>query len=109
MTHSMKECRCGRRIPNDWRVCGVCEQYARLDALDGSAEHRHHRHHALKQAGWPNRSVEPPLGPDELAQLAEGISRRAQEQSLLGLRAINRQLQDQRIRVRNAVEQAIAE
>jgi hypothetical protein len=106
MTHSMKECRCGRRIPSDWRVCGVCEQHARLDALDGSAEQRHYRYQALKQAGWPNRDVKPPLGPELLAQLADGISKRAQEASLLGLKAINRQLQDQRIRVRNAVAQA---
>ena len=99
MSNSFKECRCGRRIPTEWRVCATCEQIARLDALDGGAEHRQYRFHALRLANF-NRDVEPPLGPEFLAQLAEGISRRVQEDSLMGLRIASRQLQDTRIKIR---------
>lgn len=101
MKHSIKECQCGRRIPNDWRVCGVCEQMARLDALDGSAEYRLFRYQALKQAGWPNRDVEPPVPPEVLAQMADGISKRAQEQSLLGIRHLGRTFQDLKLRLKD--------
>lgn len=101
MPQSMKDCRCGRRMPSDWNVCGVCERNALIDALDGSAEHRRFRHDALKNAEWPNRKVEPPVSPEILAQLADGISKRAQEQALVGLRHMNRQFQDQLIRLRN--------
>lgn len=99
---SMKECRCGRRIPAEWSICAQCERLARLDALDGSAEHRQYRRMALAQANW-NRNVKPPLSPEELALLADGISQRAQEQALLGLRGINRMLHDLKSKVRTEI------
>ncbi len=99
----MKDCRCGRRIPNDWRICAECERIARLDTLDGSAEQRHFRHTALKAAGWPNRNVKPPLDPETMALLADGVAKQAAMQSILGLRKMNRQMQHEEIRIKGAM------
>lgn len=102
MLRSKTECRCGRSIPSDWLICGYCQENANLDSLNGSAEHRHYRYEALASEGWPNREVKPPLDPELLGHLADEVSKRAQEQALMGLRQMNRQLHDYRIRFRNA-------
>ncbi len=99
----MKDCRCGRRIPSDWQVCAQCERYARLDALDGSAEHRHFTYTYMKAAGWPNRKVKPPLDPETLALLADGVAKQAEMASILGLRKMNRQIQHEEIRIKSAM------
>lgn len=103
MKQSMKDCRCGRRIPDDWRICAECERIARLDALDGSAEHRHFRHTALVAAGLPNRNVKPPLDPETMALLADGVAKLAVEQSIMGLRRMRRQMQHEEIRIKGAM------
>jgi hypothetical protein len=100
MPQSIKDCRCGRRIPSDWSICAQCERNARLDTLDGSAEQRHFRYTYLKANGWPNRAVKPPLDPETLALLADGVAKQAEMNSILGLRKMNRQIQHEEIRIK---------
>jgi len=103
LKQSMTDCRCGRRIPDDWRICANCERLARLDTLDGSAELRHFKYTYMKAHGWPNRNVQPPLDPDTLALLADGVAKKAQMDSITGLRRMNRQMQHEEIRIKGAL------
>ncbi len=103
MKQSMKDCRCGRRIPDEWQVCAHCERIARMNALDGSTEHRHFVYTNMKAAGWPNRKVKPPLDPETLALLADGVAKQAQMDSIMGLRKMNRQMQHEEIRIKGAM------
>lgn len=61
-----------------------------MDAFEGYAEARKERYQGIRIALAENRDIQPPLGPELMAELASEISKRAQEKSILGLRQVNR-------------------
>ncbi len=89
---SMRECRCGVKIPNTWPRCAKCESYARMDALEGGPQLREERYWGARAAYKHNQGVEPHISADLLALLADEISKRAQEESILAIRELSRLL-----------------
>jgi len=97
---SMKECRCGATIPNTWRNCAKCDSYARMDALEGGPQLREERYWGAR-ANWKrNQGVEPHIGPDLLAEIADEVSKRAQEESILAIRDYSRLLAHSNLKAR---------
>ena len=102
MASTMKVCRCGVRIPNTWLKCAGCAKFARTDSIQGGIEHRMERFQGVLIALEHNSQVEPPLGRELLALLAGEISKRAQEQSILGIQRVSRMLAHENLKIRLA-------
>lgn len=97
---SITECRCGARIPDTWPKCAKCQSFARMDALEGGPELREERYWGAR-ANWKrNQGVEPHIGPDLLAHIADEVSKRAQEESILAIRDASRLLAHHNLKAR---------
>ena len=97
---SITECRCGARIPNTWRNCAKCDSYARLDALEGGPQLREERYWGARANLERNKGVEPHISPDLLAHIADEVSKRAQEDSILAIRQASRMLAHHNLKAR---------
>ena len=97
---SITECRCGARIPNTWRNCAKCDSFARRDTLEGGPQLREERYWGARANYKRNQGVEPHIGPDLLAEIADEVSKRAQEDSILAIIKASRMLAHHNVQAR---------
>lgn len=82
----MKKCRCGRRIPSDWRICAQCRVLEDQDRLEDGLSHRLERAQLVRVRRSMSFEVTPVLDPEEQQALLNGIARLAQQDHLLKIR-----------------------
>lgn len=83
---SMKECRCGRRIPDTWRVCSSCLSREENDVYEGEFQHRMERAQLVRVRRGMEFEVTPVLDGDETQALLDGIARVSQQNHILTIR-----------------------
>lgn len=83
---SMKECRCGCRIPAEWRTCASCRAREESDVYVGDFQQRMERAQLVRVRRGMEFEVIPVLDGDEQQALLDGIARVSQQNHILDTR-----------------------
>lgn len=83
---SIKECRCGRRIPAEWRVCASCLAREDSDVFEGEFQQRMERAQLVRVRRGMEFDVIPVLDDDTRQALLDGIARVSQQEHILDTR-----------------------